>query len=50
MSKTNRHRLSRGGNRDANRTLYVLALGQLNYDERTRGYAARRAADGKTER
>jgi transposase len=48
--KTNRHRLNRGGNRDANRALYVLALGRLSYDERTRAYAARRAAEGKTKR
>jgi hypothetical protein len=48
--KTNRHRLNRGGNRDANRALYVLALGRLSYDERTREYAARRTAEGKTKR
>jgi transposase len=48
--KTNRHRLNRGGNRDANRALYVLALGRLSYDERTREYAARRSAEGKTKR
>ena len=39
-----------GGNRDANRALYVLAPGRLSYDERTRGYAARRTAEGKTRR
>ncbi|MEH0844830.1 IS110 family transposase [Micromonospora sp. CPCC 205711] len=48
--KTNRHRLNRGGNRDANRALYVLALGRLSYDERTRAYAARRTTEGKTKR
>jgi transposase len=48
--KTNRRRLNRGGNRDANRALYVLALGRLSYDERTRAYAARRTAEGKTKR
>lgn len=48
--KTNRHRLNRAGNRDANRALYVLALGRLSYDERTRAYAARRTAEGKTKR
>jgi transposase len=48
--KTNRHRLNRGGNRDANRALYVLALGRLTYDEGTRAYAARRTAEGKTKR
>ncbi len=48
--KTNRHRLNRGGNRDANRALYILALGRLSYDERTRDYAARRTTEGKTKR
>jgi len=42
--KTTRHRLSRGGNRDANRALYLLALGRLSWDPRTRAYAARRTA------
>lgn len=48
--KTNRHHLNRGGNRDANRALYVLALGRIGYDERTREYAARRTTEGKTKR
>lgn len=46
--KTQRHRLSRGGNRDANRALYLLALGRLGWDERTRAYAERRTREGKT--
>jgi transposase len=46
--KTQRHRLSRGGNRDANRALYLLAIGRLGWDERTRSYAARRTGEGKT--
>jgi transposase len=36
--KTVRHRLNRGGNRDANRALHVLALGRMSWDERTREY------------
>jgi transposase len=44
--KTNRHRLSRGGDRDANRALYLLALGRMSWDPRTRDYVARRTADG----
>ena len=44
--KTTRHRLSRGGNRDANRALSLLALGRLSWDPRTRAYAARRTAEG----
>jgi transposase len=48
--KTVRLRLNRGGNRDANRALHVLALGRMSWDERTREYVARRAAEGKSKR
>ena len=48
--KTVRYRLSRGGNRDANRALHVLALGRMSWDERTREYVARRTAGGKSKR
>jgi transposase len=44
--KTHRHRLSRGGDRDANRALYLLALGRMSWDPRTRTYVDRRTADG----
>jgi transposase len=44
--RTSRHRLSRGGDRDANRALYLLALGRMSWDLRTRAYVARRTADG----
>jgi transposase len=43
---TRRHRLSRGGDRDANRALYLLALGRMSRDPRTRAYVARRTAEG----
>jgi transposase len=46
--KTQRHRLSRSGNRDANRALYLLAIGRLGWDARTRLYAERRTREGKT--
>jgi transposase len=46
--KTTRHRLHRGGNRDANRALWVIALGRMRWDPRTRAYVARRTAQGKT--
>ena len=46
--KTTRHRLHRGGNRDANRALWVIAMGRLRWDERTRAYVARRTAEGKS--
>src|SRR5215217_5222936 len=48
--KTVRHRLNRGGNRDANRALHMLALGRMSWDERTREYVARRTAEGKSKR
>jgi transposase len=44
--KTMRHRLNRGGDRDANRALYLLALGRMNCDPRTRASVARRTAEG----
>jgi transposase len=48
--RVRRHRLNRGGNREANRALYVLVLGRVSWDERTRGYVARRTAEGKSKR
>ena len=44
--KTNRHRLSRGGDRDANRALYLLALGRMSWHLPTRAYVTRRTAEG----
>jgi transposase len=46
--KPTRHRLHRGGNRDANRALWVVALGRLRWDARARACVARRTAEGKT--
>jgi transposase len=48
--KTVRYRLNRGGNREANRALHVVALGRMSWDERTREYVARRTAEGKSKR
>ena len=49
--ETIRHRLNRGGNRDANRALDVQALGRMSWDERsTREYVAKRTAEGKSKR
>ncbi len=45
-----RHRLNRQGNRDANRALYVVALGRMSRDERTRTYVSRRTAEGKSKK
>jgi transposase len=48
--KTNRHRLNIGGNRQANAALYLIAVCRLRYCERTRAYAARRTAEGRSKR
>jgi transposase len=44
--RTHRHRLNRGGDRGANNALYVVVLGRLRYDPRTRAYAERRTHEG----
>jgi transposase len=46
--KTSRHRLNYGGNRDANRTLHLIAVCRLRYCDRSRAYATRRTTEGKT--
>ncbi len=44
--KTDRHRLNRGGNRQANWAPYEIAIKRMAYDERTRRYVARRTSRG----
>jgi transposase len=46
--RTDRHRLNYGGDRDANRALHMIAVCRLRYCERSRAYAHRRTAEGKT--
>ena len=46
--RRNRHRLNPGGDRDANRTLHMIAVVRLRYCQRTRAYAQRRITEGKT--
>jgi transposase len=46
--KTVRHRLNRGGNRDANRALHVILVVRMRRHQPTRDYIARRLAEGKT--
>ena len=43
-----RHRLNRGGNRQANRALWTIAVNRLRSDPRTQTYRNRRRAQGKT--
>lgn len=45
-----RHRLNRGGNRQANNALWRIVMVRLTCDQRTQDYAARRQAEGKTRR
>jgi transposase len=47
---TGRHRLSRGGDRDANSALYLIAITRLRRHEPTRTYMARRTAEGLNKR
>lgn len=44
--KTHRHRLNRGGDRDANRALYIVVVVRMACDPRTQAYVARRTAEG----
>jgi len=46
--KTVRHRLNRGGNRDANRALHVICVVRLRRHQPTRDYLARRIGEGRT--
>jgi transposase len=46
--KVVRHRLNRGGNRDANRALHMICVVRMGSDKRTRKYVARRIAEGKS--
>jgi transposase len=46
--KTIRHRLNRGGDRDANSALWRITVVRLNSDPRSKTYVARRLAEGKT--
>ncbi|MGH3261160.1 MAG: IS110 family transposase [Trebonia sp.] len=44
--RASRHRLSRGGDRKANRALHLIAVCRLRYCARTRAYANRRTTEG----
>lgn len=45
--KTNRYRLNRGGDRQANSALHHIALSRISFDPRTRAYVARKRRAGK---
>ena len=46
--KVQRHRLNRGGNRQANSALHKIMVTRMAYDDRTRAYMTKRTKDGKT--
>jgi transposase len=48
--RVTRHRLNRGGDRQLNRILHVIALHRMRRDPRSRAYADRRQATGSTNR
>jgi transposase len=48
--KTVRHRLNRGGDRQANNALWRIVLVRLAWDPRTRDYLARRTKQGKSKK
>jgi len=46
--KTNRHRLNRAGDRQANSALYHIVIVRMAHHQPTRDYVARRIAQGRT--
>jgi len=48
--RTQRHRLHRGGDRQLNHALHVIALTRSRLDPETRAYLARKRAEGKSHR
>jgi transposase len=48
--KTTRHRLSRGGDRNANHALHQVVLVRMASCQRTKDYVAKRTAEGKSKR
>lgn len=48
--KQDRHRLNRGGNRDANMALWRIVMVRLRWDPTTRAYIDKRVSEGKTRR
>ena len=48
--QTARHRLNRGGNRQANAALHRIVLVRLRYHQPTKDYVERRTSEGKSKR
>ncbi len=48
--RTTRHRLNRGGNRQANNALWRISITRMSYDQATIAYIQKRQTEGKTRR
>ena len=48
--RTNRHRINHGGDRQANKALWRIALTRMATDQRTKNYIAKRTQEGLTKR
>ena len=48
--KTTRHRLNRGGDRQANAALHQIALTRMSSESRTKAYVQKRTSEGKSPR
>jgi len=48
--KVTRHRLDRGGDRNANQALWRIVMTRLSSDQRTRAYMERRTKEGRSKR
>ena len=48
--KVTRHRLNRGGDRQANQALWRIVMTRLYFDPRTRAYMERRTKGGRSKR
>ena len=48
--KTNRHRLNRGGHRQANAALYRIVIVRILHDPRTQAYMHRRTTEGMSKK
>ena len=46
--KVSRHRLNRGGVRQANNALWTISMVRMRSDERTKTYVERRTREGRT--
>lgn len=48
--RQHRHRLNRGGDRNANAALYIIVISRLRWHEPTSAYMQRRLAEGRTKK